>query len=383
MKVVVAIDSMKGSLTSAEASEAAARGIRKADPYAEVAVLPVADGGEGTMRTLTESLGGNYRSLEVTGPLGTPVTARYGWIPGAGTAVIEMAEAAGLTLIPARERNPLHTTTQGVGELIRDAIAHGFRRLVIAIGGSATNDGGIGMLQALGYEFLDAEGKPIPPTAGGLEKLERISVKHADIHLKECQFLVATDVRNPLCGSNGCSAVFGPQKGADPSMIRRMDANLERYAAITAQVFPDASPDFPGAGAAGGLGFALRVFLGARLESGVEMVLRECGAERLFASADLILTGEGRLDGQTAMGKTPVGVAALAKRYGKPVAALGGSISQDASVCLNLGIDAMFPVLREAVSLKEAMDPRIASENVSAAAEQIYRLFAAGRTVGL
>ena len=382
MKVVVAIDSMKGSLSSRQASEAAARGILAADPKAETAVCPVADGGEGTVEAMTEALGGTFRTMEVTGPLGLPVLCTYGLVPERKTAIIEMAQASGLPLVPPERRNPMETTTRGVGEVIRDAVRLGSRKLIIGIGGSATNDGGAGMLQALGFSLLDGSGRQIPPGAKGLKLLKEIRREKVLPGLSRCQILVACDVTNPLCGPLGCSRIFGPQKGADEAMITQMDGLLERYARIAGRLEPSADPDFPGAGAAGGMGFALKTFLGARLAPGIRIVLEETGIEEQIREADLVITGEGRLDGQTAMGKTPAGVAALAKKYKKPVAALGGSVGCGAGECLSLGIDAMFSILREPMSLKEAMDPETAAGNIQAAAEQVFRLWRLGRQSG-
>ena len=266
MKIVTAIDSMKGSLSSRQASEAAAEGIRRADPAARTEACPVADGGEGTVEAMTEAMGGHFRTVRVTGPLGDPVECTYGIISEKNTAIIEMAGAAGLPLVPETLRNPMETTTYGVGQVIRDAIACGCRKLIIGIGGSATNDGGAGMLQALGYQLLDDAGNSIPQKGSGLARLCRIRTESRLPELSRCQFLVACDVTNPLCGPSGCSAVYGPQKGADPETVRKMDDWLGRFAALTAETIPSADAKAPGAGAAGGLGFAFASFLGASLE---------------------------------------------------------------------------------------------------------------------
>lgn len=373
MNVLIAIDSFKGSMSSMEAGRAAAEGILRACPAARVEVCPMADGGEGTVDALTEGMGGRIRRVDVTGPLGAVVSCKYG-IKGGGTAVIESAEAAGLSLVPANRRNPLHTTTYGIGEVIRDAIENGCRRFIIGLGGSATNDGGIGMLQALGFDFLDADGNPVPFGANGLEKLAFVSAGHALPQLAECEFHVACDVKNPLCGQRGCSVVFGPQKGADEETVRRMDGWMSAYAALAQESFPQADASYPGVGAAGGLGFAFRTFLNASLEPGVEIVLRETGLEEKVREADLVVTGEGRLDGQSVMGKAPIGAARLAKKYGKKVIALAGCIGEDAQVCNEQGIDAYFSILRGAVTLEEAMDRENARANMAAAAEQVFRL---------
>lgn len=375
LKVVAAIDSFKGSMSSLEAGQAAREGILRAVPDACVQVCPLADGGEGTMEALVEALGGERRRVEVAGPLGTPVTCTYGIIPEAKTAVMEMSQAAGITLVPEEKRNPMDTTTFGVGEMIRDAIEKGCRKFIMGIGGSATNDGGAGMLMALGYDLLDQEGRPIPYGAAGLEKLVKIGTDHVLPQLSQCTFTIACDVDNPLCGSRGCSAVFGPQKGADEAMIRQMDQWLERFAHLAKTVFPGADPDLPGSGAAGGLGFAFRTFLNGSLESGIQIVIRETGLEAYIQDADVVITGEGRLDEQTAMGKAPAGVASLGKKYKKTVIAVAGSVAPSARVCNEKGIDAYFPILRGICTLQEAMAPENAKRNMADTTEQIFRLF--------
>ena len=374
MKIVTAIDSFKGSLTSIEAGQAAADGIHRVDPDAEVIIRPLADGGEGTVEALLQGLNGLKQSIIVTGPLGTPVQCEYGIIESTNTAVIEMSAAAGITLVPDDKRNPLYTTTYGVGEMIKDAILKGCRRFIIGIGGSATNDGGIGMLQALGYGFLDKNGTQVPFGACGLEHLETITDEHVIPELASCRFRIACDVTNILCGEQGCSAVFGPQKGASPSMILKMDKWLAYYAMLARQKFPGADPKYPGTGAAGGLGFAFLTFTDAVLESGISIVLEETKLEDYIKDADLVITGEGRLDGQTAFGKAPVGVAALARKSKVPVIALAGSVTKDAVECNSHGIDAFFPVLRQITSLEEAMKPENAKSNMADTAEQLYRL---------
>ena len=375
LKVVAAIDSFKGSMSSLEAGQAAREGILRAVPDACVQVCPLADGGEGTMEALVEALGGERRRVEVAGPLGRPVTCTYGIIPAAKTAVMEMSQAAGITLVPEEKRNPMDTTTFGVGEMIRDAIEKGCRKFIMGIGGSATNDGGAGMLMALGYDLLDQEGRPIPYGAAGLEKLVKIGTDHVLPQLSQCTFTIACDVDNPLCGSRGCSAVFGPQKGADEAMIRQMDQWLERFAHLAKTVFQDADSTLPGSGAAGGLGFAFRTFLNGSLESGIQIVIRETGLEAYIRDADVVITGEGRLDEQTAMGKAPAGVASLGKKYKKTVIAVAGSVASSARVCNEKGIDAYFPILRGICTLQEAMAPENAKRNMADTVEQIFRLF--------
>ena len=297
MKVVVAIDSLKGSLSSLEAGDAIRAGILRADSSAEVLVRPLADGGEGTVEALTIGMGGTLQEVRVTGPLGTPVTAVYGILQDGKTAILEMAAAAGITLVDEKERNPLNTTTYGVGEMIRDAIAKGCRHFIVGIGGSATNDGGIGMLQALGYGLLDSEGKQVPFGAKGLQVLDRITDEKVIPELADCTFRVACDVTNTLCGDQGCSAVFGPQKGADPGMIMQMDKWLAYYATLAREKYEKANPRQAGTGAAGGLGFAFLTFTDAQLESGIKIVLEETRLEDYVKDADLVITGEGRLDG--------------------------------------------------------------------------------------
>lgn len=374
MKVVIAIDSLKGSLSSLEAGTAAATGIHHVDPAVETVVRPLADGGEGTVQALTEGLGGRFVTVPVTGPAGKPVDCPYGILDQTQTAIIEMSGAAGITQVHGEEKNPLYTTTYGVGEVICDAIRNGCRRFIIGIGGSATNDGGIGMLQALGFGLLDADGKQVPFGAVGLESLAAITTDHVLPELSECTFRIACDVTNPLCGSNGCSAVFGPQKGADTAMIKRMDTSLASYAVLCQKQFPNADPEVPGTGAAGGLGFAFLTFLSASLEPGIQIILDETRLCDDVKDADLVITGEGRLDGQTVMGKAPIGVAKLAKQFGKPVVGLSGCVTRDASACNAAGIDAFFPILRSVVSLKEAMSSETASENMKDTAEQVFRL---------
>jgi len=362
MKIVFAIDSFKGSLGSIEAGMAAAEGARRAVPGVECVVRPLADGGEGTVEALVEGMGGEMRSVRVAGPFGSPVDAVYG-VAGE-TAIMEMAQAAGITLASGAEKNPLVATTFGVGEMIRDAVERGCRRFVVGIGGSATNDAGAGMLQALGFRLLDECGADISRGGAGLASLARIDRSAVPAELGECEFRVACDVANPLCGRNGASAVFGPQKGASPEMVETLDAALAHFAS--------------GAGAAGGLGFAFREFLGGELKSGVEIVLEETRLADAIRDADLVVTGEGRLDAQTVMGKAPIGVARLAKSLGKKVLAFSGCAAPDANVVNEHGIDAFFPVLRQVTSLEEALDRKNAAANLAATAEQVFRCFLLG-----
>lgn len=379
MKVTIAIDSLKGSLSSLEAGHAIESGIKNVYPDADVCVRPLADGGEGTVEALTLGMGGELEAIIVTGPHGRPVSCQYGIIKETNTAIMEMATAAGITLVSGDERNPLKTTTYGVGEMILDAIHKGCRRFIVGIGGSATNDGGIGMLQALGYDFLDADGQPVPHRGAGLEYLTSISADHVIPELAECSFKIACDVTNPLCGPMGASAIYGPQKGATPEIVRTMDDWLANYAKLAKSVNPNADAELPGTGAAGGLGFAFSVFTNSVLESGISIVLDETRLEDYVKDADIVITGEGRLDAQTVMGKAPSGVANIAKKYGKTVLAFAGAVTEDAIRCNEHGIDAFFPILRGIVSLDEAMNPENARNNMTAAVEQAFRLIKAVR----
>ncbi|MBO5941067.1 MAG: glycerate kinase [Kiritimatiellae bacterium] len=371
MKVAIAIDSFKGSLGSIEAGNAVAEGIKRVVPEAECAVRALADGGEGTVEALATGLGGELRRVPVTGPAGKTVVATYG-IAGS-TAIMEMAQAAGITLVSGEEKNPLKTTTFGVGEMIKDAIAHGCRRFVIGIGGSATNDAGAGMLQALGFGLSDSKGDSVGYGGGSLADIAKIDRRKILPELGECEFRVACDVTNPLCGEKGASAVYGPQKGATPEMVAELDSALAHFATVAG-----GDAQFPGSGAAGGLGFAFREFLGAELKSGVEIVLEEIRFGEVLSDADLVITGEGRLDSQTIMGKAPIGVARMAKKYGKKVLAFSGCATRDAGVVNDYGIDAFFPILREVVPLETALEKSYAAENLAATTEQVLRCFLLG-----
>lgn len=377
MKVVVAIDSLKGSLTSLEAGQAIKQGILRAIPEAEVSVRPLADGGEGTVEALVLGMNGRNVCVTVSGPLGKPIECTYGILEESKTAIIEMSGAAGITLVSEKERNPLNTTTYGVGEVIKDAIQKGCRHFIVGIGGSATNDGGIGMLQALGYGFLDKNGNQISFGAKGLQDLVEITDTHVIPELKECTFRVACDVTNPLCGERGCSAIYGPQKGATPSMIMQMDKWLGDYAVLATDKFPKADPVYPGTGAAGGMGFAFLTFTNAVLESGIKIILDETHLQDYIKDADIVVTGEGRLDGQTVMGKAPIGVAEIGKKYNKLVVAFSGCVTEDAYLCNTAGIDAFFPILRGVVTLQEAMNKENAEKNMIATTEQAFRLIRA------
>lgn len=374
MKVVVAIDSLKGSLSSLEAGEAIKSGVLNAIPDAEVCVRPLADGGEGTVEALALGMGGELKTVEVTGPLGEKVNCLYGIMEESKTAILEMSGAAGITLVADEMRNPLHTTTYGVGEVIKDAIANGCRHFIVGIGGSATNDGGIGMLQALGYGMLDKDGNQVPFGAKGIKEIVTITDDQVIPELKECSFRIACDVTNPLCGERGCSAVYGPQKGATPEMVKDMDAWLSDYAKLVAAKYEKADAEYPGTGAAGGMGFAFLAYTNAVLESGIKIILEETKLEDYVKDADIVVTGEGRLDGQTAFGKAPIGVAKIAKKFDKTVLAFAGAVTKDAVVCNEHGIDAFFPILRRIQTLQEAMTPEIARDNMVTTVEQVFRL---------
>ena len=379
MKAVIVIDSLKGSLTSLEAGEAIKKGIMKVYKEAEVVIRPVADGGEGTAVALTLGMNGKLEKVKVAGPLGKEVEAEYGILEPSEThkvktAIIEMSAAAGITLVDEKERNPLKTTTYGVGEMIKDAIAKGCRHFIVGIGGSATNDGGIGMLQALGFGILDKSGKPVSFGAQGLSEIETISDEFVLPELRDCTFRIACDVTNTLCGEQGASAIYGPQKGATPTMIMQMDKWLAYYAALSREKYPHANMNQAGTGAAGGLGFAFLTYTNAVLESGIKIVLEETELEKYVKDADIVVTGEGRLDGQTVMGKAPIGVAAIAKKYNKKVIAFSGCVTEDAIACNEHGIDAFFPILRGVVSLSEAMDTKNTAKNMAATVEQAFRL---------
>jgi len=371
---VVAIDSFKGSLSTFQGDNAIECGIKEVYEDAIVILSPIADGGEGTVEAIIHSNNGEMVNAEVCDPLGRKINSQYGFIPNTQTAVIEMSAAAGITLVSDEERNPLNTTTYGVGEMIKDAIFRGCQKFVIGIGGSATNDGGVGMLQALGFDFLDKDGNQIPLGAKGLKDLFEIKTDNAIKEIKECTFCVACDVKNVLCGSDGCSAVYGPQKGATPQMIKDMDLWLNNYAKLTKKINPESDANIPGTGAAGGMGFALLSYLDATLKSGIDLVIEETGLEEHIKNADMVITGEGRLDGQSYVGKVPVGVAELAKKYDKPVIAFSGCVTKDAVKCNEYGIDAFFPILRTPCTLQEAMDCDNAFNNLKDTTIQVFNL---------
>jgi glycerate kinase len=369
MKIVIAPDSYKESLTALEVAAAIESGFSEVFPDADYIKLPMADGGEGTVAAMVAATGGSFVTVDVTGPLCEPVKARYGLTGDGKTAIVEMAAASGLALVAPNCRNPLKTTTYGTGELIKAALDAGVRHLVIGIGGSATNDGGAGMLQALGVKLRDHEGGEIGFGGGNLANLDHIDISGIDPRLRTCRIEAACDVNNPLTGPGGASAVFGPQKGATPEMVALLDASLARYAGLISRDLGVQVDQVPGAGAAGGMGAALLAFLGAQLRPGIEIVIEAVGLEAAVRDADLVITGEGRIDSQTIHGKTPIGVARVAKRYGKPVIGIAGSLSADAGVVHEHGIDAIFSVLCNVSTMEEALTH--AAANVRAASRNI------------
>ncbi|MDR3957303.1 MAG: glycerate kinase, partial [Escherichia sp.] len=338
--------------------------------------VPVADGGEGTVETLVSGLGGELIQVNVTGPLGEPVQAAYGWLPQQQTAVFEMAQASGLPLVSPEKRNPLHTTTRGVGEMLLDALDRGYRRMIIGIGGSATNDGGAGMVQALGAKLCDANGNEIGFGGGSLNTLNDIDISGLDPRLKDCVIRVACDVTNPLVGDSGASRIFGPQKGASEAMIVELDNNLSHYADVIKKALHVDVKDVPGAGAAGGMGAALMAFLGAELKSGIEIVTTALNLEEHIHDCTLVITGEGRIDSQSIHGKVPIGVANVAKKYHKPVIGIAGSLTNDVGVVHQHGIDAVFSVLTSIGTLDEAF--RGAYDNICRASRNIAATLAIG-----
>ncbi len=375
MKAIIAIDSFKGSLTSLEAGMAAKEGILRVFDDATVEIYPIADGGEGTVDALVKGLDGEFVSVKVKDPLCRDIDAAYGMVNGT-VAVMEMSAASGITLLTPEELSPMDTTTYGVGQMIADAIGRGCRDFVLGIGGSATNDGGVGMLQALGFSFRDANGAEVPFGAKGLGMIAEIHAENALPELKDCRFRIACDVTNPLIGENGCSHIYAPQKGATPTQVLEMDRDMANYAAVTTKTYPLADPNHPGAGAAGGLGFALLSYLNAELKPGIKLILDLIKFEERIQDADLVLTGEGKMDSQTVMGKAPVGIATLAKKYNIPVLAFAGAVMRNANLCNQHGIDALFPIVRTPCDLQTAMDKQVASANMSDTVEQALRLFA-------
>ena len=377
MRVVVAPDKFRGSLSAREAAHALAVGVRAADPVADVVEIPMADGGEGTAEALVAATGGAFHEVAVSGPLGDRVVARFGLLGDGRTAVLEMASASGLALIPADRRNPLIASTFGTGELFLAAVAAGARRVVIGIGGSATNDGGAGFARALGYQFLDADGLPVGEGGGALDRVARVDASRRDPRLTGVAVEVACDVDNPLCGPRGASAVYGPQKGADAETVARLDSNLAHFADVVERDLGLSVRDIPGAGAAGGLGAGLVAFASGRLEPGISLVIRTVGLAERLKGADICLTGEGAIDASSAYGKTAVGVARLARSLGVPTLALAGNLGPGAESVLAEGVDAVFSLCPGPVTLEAAVAN--ATAWLARAAEQAVRAFLAGR----
>lgn len=369
MKIVIAPDSYKESLSALAVATAIEQGFCEIFPMAEYVKLPVADGGEGTVEAMVAATQGEIVHVRVTGPLGESVEGFYGRSGDKESAFIEMAAASGLELVAPSQRNPLKTTSWGTGELIRHALDAGVNHIIIGIGGSATNDGGAGMVQALGAKLLNAQGEPIGPGGEALENISRIDISGLDKRLAGCRIDVACDVTNPLTGKEGATAVFGPQKGATPEMIARLDKALEHYAQVIARDLDIDVLSLEGGGAAGGMGAALYAFCGAHLRQGIEIVTDALDLDRQVADADLVITGEGRIDSQTIHGKVPVGVAKIAKRYNKPVIGIAGSLTADVGVVHDHGLDAVFSVLYTICTLEEALEN--ASENVRMTARNV------------
>ncbi|MFP5108441.1 glycerate kinase [Neobacillus sp. C211] len=373
MKIVIAPDSFKESLSALEAAESIEKGFKRVIPNAEYVKVPMADGGEGTVQSLVDATRGEIISKTVTGPLGDPVDAFFGILGNKTTAVIEMAAASGLHLVPAEKRNPLVTTTKGTGELIAAALDHGVNHIIIGIGGSATNDGGAGMAKALGARLLDKNGMEIGEGGGALYHLASINLSEFDPRLAPINIEVACDVDNPLTGEKGASAIFGPQKGATLEMIAELDKNLGHFAAVVERDLGKKINDVPGAGAAGGLGGGLLAFLPSELKRGVEIVIEATGLSHIVKDADLVITGEGKIDGQTIFGKTPIGVAKTAKKYGVPVVGIAGNVSKDSYVVHEYGIDAIFSIVPGVILIEDAF--KHAEEYVETTASNIAAVF--------
>ncbi len=376
--IVVAPNAFKGSLSALEAAEAMKVGVLAAAPYGHVRTIPVADGGDGLTDVMLAGLGGQQVETTVAGPRRDPVSAPFCLVAAQGLAVVEMARASGLALLPKAQHNPMRTTTYGTGELIRAAIDHGARRIIVGIGGSATCDGGIGMAAALGYRFLDRQGLAVDPVGGSLSRIAAIDRQNVDPRLSGVSVSVACDVVNPLVGPNGASAVYAPQKGATPSQVRQLDAGLANLARVIQHDLGIEIAHLPGAGAAGGLGGGLHAFVGGELKAGIDLVLDAVSFKDRIQGADLVLTAEGRIDMQTCFNKAPAGVARFAKAAGLPCLALGGSIGEGLESLNEIGIDAVFSICNGPMSLKRAMQD--APGLLSRCSEQVVRSFLAGRS---
>ncbi len=377
MKIVISIDSLKGSLTSIEAANAIKKGILSVDNKSDVVIMPLADGGEGTVEALVQGMNGEEKVISVTGPINEKVNATYGILKETNTAIIEMAQASGLPLVPAELRNPLNTTTYGVGEIIKAAIEKGCRNFIVGIGGSATNDCGVGMLQALGFEFYDENDNLVELGGKVLNQIKRIKTDNKLKELDQCNFKIACDVNNPLYGENGAAYIYGPQKGATEEIVKELDKGLKNFAEVVKKDLGKNIAHIEGAGAAGGLGFGFLGFLNSKLESGIKIILDEIKLEEVVKDADIVITGEGRLDNQTAMGKAPIGVAKLAKKHGAKVIAIAGCTTPDAVKCNEEGIDAYFSIVNKAMTIDEAMKKENATQNMIETTIQIFNLIKA------
>lgn len=377
MKIVISIDSLKGSLTSIEAANAIKKGILSVDNKSDVVIMPLADGGEGTVEALVQGMNGEEKVISVTGPINEKVNAIYGILKETNTAIIEMAQASGLPLVPGELRNPLNTTTYGVGEIIKEAIEKGCRNFIVGIGGSATNDCGVGMLQALGFEFYDENDNLVELGGKVLNQIKRIKTDNKLKKLDECNFKIACDVNNPLYGENGAAYIYGPQKGATKEIVKELDKGLKNFAEVVKKDLGKDIAHIEGAGAAGGLGFGFLGFLNSKLESGIKIILDEIKLEEVVKDADIVITGEGRLDNQTAMGKAPIGVAKLAKKHGAKVIAIAGCTTPDAVKCNEEGIDAYFSIVNKAMTIDEAMKKENATQNMIETTIQIFNLIKA------
>lgn len=376
MRIVIAPDSFKGSVSALKVAVAMEKGVLAVFPEAEILKVPIADGGEGTVEALVIAAGGELRYQSVVDPLGRTVTAVWGMIDNGQTAVIEMAAASGLTLVEKEKRDPRVATTYGTGQLIQKALEEGVKKIIIGIGGSATNDGGMGMAMALGVRFLDEVGQLLPQGGGSLTKLAVIDTSGLDPRLKECDIMVACDVDNPLCGPRGASAIFGPQKGATPSMVTELDAGLDHYAKIATIATGKDISDYPGAGAAGGLGAGLLFFTNAKLRPGIEIILESTNFATLMKTTNFVITGEGCTDFQTAYGKAPIGVAKVAKQFDVPVICLSGGLGHNAEDVISLGIDALMSIVPMPMSLDECMNK--GEMLIEQAAERLCRLLKTG-----
>jgi glycerate kinase len=380
MKIIIAPDSFKDSLSASGVASAIADGLARVWPDAQLIQCPMADGGEGTVESILDACEGQLRTTRVQGPLGAPVEARWGWLPQSHTAIIEMAEASGLQLVPPGQRDACTSSTLGTGELIRAALDAGAQRVILAIGGSATNDAGSGALQALGVRLLDRDGQALPLGGLALARVARVDLSHLDPRLAEVRFEIAADVDNPLCGPHGASAIFGPQKGASPQQVEQLDQALGQFADQAARVLGKDVRDEPGSGAAGGLGFAAKAFLGARFRPGVEVVAELVGLAEAVQGADLVITGEGRFDAQTLRGKTPFGVARIAKQHQVPVIVIAGTLGEGYEQMYEHGVDAAFALASGPMTLEQACAeaPRLLRDRAADIA-RVWRLAARQR----